>query len=60
MENNKKIGMNPEVKDEDLDAVSGGVITHGRPTPPPGRPDPILDGPDAVDPEKPGKKPDFF
>ncbi len=46
MENNKKKNQAPEIREEELDQVSGGVIIPGKPpVDPPAREKPIADKP---------------
>lgn len=60
MENKEKNIPNPELKDEELDAVSGGVILPGQPVIPlPERPDP--NNPNAIrKPKQPVEDPKIF
>lgn len=63
METKEKNVLNPELKEAELDEVSGGIIPDFQPVdliydPEPG---PYLDRPDSVDgPGHPDKKPKFF
>ena len=52
MEDNKNIDMNPEVRDEDLDQVTGGVILPGKPPVNPDRETPISDGEPSSQPRR--------
>ena len=53
MEDNKNIDINPEVRDEDLDQVTGGVILRGKPpVTPPDRETPISDGEPSSQPRR--------
>ncbi len=61
MENKEKNIPIPALKDEDLDAVSGGLDQPEEDAPLPDPDDPFLDGPDSrPKPPKPGERPNFF